>query len=160
VPSLLRELQHVMTENHLSCPTLHTILTCGEALHLSDVRAVRTLFDEKTVIVNQYGPTECTMVSTRHVVSNPDNKSLVHIPIGRPFPKRTIYILDASGNLAPVGIPGELHIGGPLLARGYLNRPELTAECFIPDPFVGTGSAQGTIPTAPVRTGARLYKTG
>ena len=69
------------------------------------------------------------------------------IPIGRPIANVQVYILDRYLEVVPIGVPGELHIGGVGLARGYLNRPELTAEKFIPDPF----SAE---------PGARLYKTG
>jgi amino acid adenylation domain-containing protein len=100
-------------------------------------------------LVNVYGPTEATIIATifditRHVA--PD-QSLENVPIGRPLPNRTIYILDRVGNPVPVGMSGELYIGGYLLARGYLNRPELTAERFIADPFSR-------------EPGARLYKTG
>ena len=69
------------------------------------------------------------------------------IPIGRPISNTTAYVLDGHGNPVPVGIPGELYLGGPGLAQGYLNRAELTREKFVPDPF-GTGD------------GERLYKTG
>jgi acyl carrier protein len=69
------------------------------------------------------------------------------IPIGRPIPNTQAYILDDHLNPVPIGVPGELHVGGAGLARGYLNRPELTAEKFMPHPFSS-------------EPGARLYKTG
>ncbi|HVR96411.1 MAG TPA: amino acid adenylation domain-containing protein, partial [Thermoanaerobaculia bacterium] len=69
------------------------------------------------------------------------------VPIGRAFPGRTLYVLDAAGEVVPLGVPGELYIGGDLLARGYLRRPELTAERFTPDSFAMT-------------PGGRLYRTG
>jgi amino acid adenylation domain-containing protein len=100
-------------------------------------------------LLNAYGPTETTITATAFEYSPRlcENKTFQRVPIGRPLANREIYILDDYGNPVPVGVPGELHIGGVSLARGYLNRPELTAEKFVPNPFS----------EAP---GARLYKTG
>jgi amino acid adenylation domain-containing protein len=92
---------------------------------------------------NMYGPTETTIWSTAHKVAD----AAKPVAIGRPIANTTIYLLDKNLNPVPIGVPGELHIGGAGLARGYHNRPELTAEKFIPDPFS----------TEP---GARLYRTG
>jgi len=91
---------------------------------------------------NAYGPTETTVCAAMMPLTPPCGSP---VPIGRPIANTQLYILDAHLQPAPVGVPGELHIGGVGLARGYLNRPELTAERFIPNPFEG---------------GARLYKTG
>lgn len=96
--------------------------------------------------VNGYGPTEGSVGCSFFRVEGQTNES-VTVPIGKPLKNVTLYILDQNLNPAPVGVPGEIHIGGVGLARGYLNRPELSAEKFIPDPF----SRQA---------GARLYKTG
>jgi amino acid adenylation domain-containing protein len=94
--------------------------------------------------INAYGPTEtvvtCTTKTCEHITwrSSP--------PIGRPMPGRRVYVVDRWGNLAPVGVPGELLIGGEAgLARGYLNSPALTAQRFVPDPFAA---------------GARVYRSG
>ena len=97
-------------------------------------------------LLNAYGPTEATITTTTLDIAGAlkTDSSMPRVPIGRPLPNRTIYILDSNGNPTPIGIPGELHIGGIGLARGYLNRPELTVEKFISNPF-GEG---------------RLYKTG
>ena len=99
-------------------------------------------------IVNHYGPTETTVgVLTYRVQKDQNDHSSSTVPIGRPLPNTQAYLLDRRLQPVPVGIPGELHIGGSCVARGYLNQPELTAEKFIPNPF-------STEPAA------RLYKTG
>ncbi len=100
-------------------------------------------------LVNQYGPTESTVIATTFDISQQLDAALTaeRMPIGKPIPGRTVYILDDHGQLVPPGVPGELYIGGDGLARGYLNRPELTAERFVADPFCK-------------QSGARMYRTG
>jgi natural product biosynthesis luciferase-like monooxygenase protein/non-ribosomal peptide synthase protein (TIGR01720 family) len=93
-------------------------------------------------VFNMYGPTETTVWSAAERLAHP-----AEITLGRPLVNTQIYLVDAHGQLAPAGVPGEICIGGQGVARGYLRRPELTAERFVPDPFG---------PTA----GARLYRTG
>ncbi|MDF5727414.1 MAG: amino acid adenylation domain-containing protein [Rhizonema sp. PD38] len=117
------------------------ILCGGEALpgHLAS-----QLLSRCDSLWNMYGPTETTIWSAAYLVET-DNNSIV--PIGYPIANTQFYILDQYGQLVPVGVPGELHIGGDGLARGYLNRPELTAEKFIPNLF----SEQSA---------TRLYTTG
>ncbi|MCL4532020.1 MAG: amino acid adenylation domain-containing protein, partial [Actinobacteria bacterium] len=95
-------------------------------------------------VYNLYGPTESTVYSTVAVV---EKGSTGNPPIGRPISNSRAYVLDSHGQLVPIGVPGELYIGGAGLARAYLNRPDLTAEKFMPDPF----SSQ---------SGARMYRTG
>jgi amino acid adenylation domain-containing protein/non-ribosomal peptide synthase protein (TIGR01720 family) len=97
-------------------------------------------------LVNNYGPTENTVVTTS-VKLTPDLLTEKAPPIGRPISNTQVYILDQNQQLVPIGIPGELHIGGSGLARGYLNRPDLTASKFIANPFSE-------------KTSDRLYKTG
>nr|WP_062331164.1 non-ribosomal peptide synthetase/MFS transporter [Herbidospora sakaeratensis] len=94
-------------------------------------------------VVNHYGPTEATVGVTTHDVHDGETGLL---PIGRPLPGARVYVLDPAGNPCPVGVPGEVHLGGDRLARGYLGRPALTAEKFGPDPFGPPG--------------ARMYRTG
>ncbi len=96
---------------------------------------------------NTYGPTETSIIATTYEPSAAPEDPRVSIPIGRPIANARIYILDDHLQLAPIGVAGELHIGGEGLARGYLNRPDLETERFIPDPF--SAAPDG-----------RLYKTG
>jgi amino acid adenylation domain-containing protein/non-ribosomal peptide synthase protein (TIGR01720 family) len=117
------------------------ILTGGEAVSIPHMRkAFETL--PGVILVNGYGPTEGTTFTTCHTVTVADTMGT--IPIGRPIANTTIYVLDAHGQLAPIGAFGELYVGGDGLARGYLERPELTAERFVPDPFSGHGSLYRT----------------
>jgi amino acid adenylation domain-containing protein len=98
------------------------------------------------VLVNNYGPTECTVVATSGVVPSEHNPDSLP-SIGHPIANTQVYILDEEMNEVPVGTPGELYVGGAGLARGYLNRRELTAEKFVRNPFSSD-------------TGSRLYRTG
>ena len=98
--------------------------------------------------VNTYGPTECTGITAFfRVPSEMENWTGRTVPIGRPLSNARVYILDAHGEPVPLGVSGELHIGGAGVSRGYRNRPDLTAEKFVPDPFVA-------------EPGARMYRTG
>ncbi|OEJ93284.1 non-ribosomal peptide synthetase [Streptomyces thermolilacinus] len=94
-------------------------------------------------VQNTYGPTESVISATSRLVTGPVEG---RVPIGTAWGARRLYVVDAYGELAPVGVPGELLVGGPELARGYLGQPGLTAERFVPDPFGGAGG--------------RLYRTG
>ncbi len=98
-------------------------------------------------LVNNYGPTECTVVATSGVVEAKDGDAAGFPGIGRPIANVRAYVLDPRLNPVPIGVPGELFLGGDQLARGYLGRPELDAERFVADPFSA-------------RPGARLYRTG
>lgn len=117
----------------------------GEALTRSHLQFWQTHFPA-IVLVNEYGPTETTVGCCAYKIPH---QMPLHpaIPIGRPIAGTRLYVLDRYLEPVPVGVPGELYVGGAGVARGYLNRPDLTAESFLPDPF----SAQ---------PGARLYKTG
>ena len=98
-------------------------------------------------LINMYGITETTVHVTFYRLTPEDLASAGRSPIGRPLPETTVYVCDPSMNLLPIGVPGEMYVGGGGLARGYLNRPELTAERFIPNPFSNEPDA-------------RLYRTG
>jgi tyrocidine synthetase III len=116
--------------NHMDpdqVPLLHTVLSAGEALPLS----IAQKWAGSTTLINAYGPTEVTVLTTRGEIKD----GVDRIVLGRPLPNYKTYILDAQGNQLPIGIPGELCIGGASVGRGYLNKPELTAEKFVADPF-------------------------
>ena len=112
--------------------SLQRIISSGEALS----RSLENRCFEKLPHVelhNLYGPTEAAVDVTHWKCTNEETKASV--PIGRAIANTKIYILDSHLNPTPIGVPGELHIGGVQVARGYVNRPELTSERFIPDPF-------------------------
>jgi len=125
---------------------LRYVIFGGEALEMQSLRPwFERRGDERPHLVNMYGITETTVHVTYRPLSKDDlNSGSV---IGVPIPDLQIYILDENGQLLPIGVPGEMHVGGAGLARGYLRRPELTEQRFIPDHVTG-------------RKGARLYKTG
>src|SRR5439155_1361459 len=84
-------------------------------------------------IINGYGPTENTTFSLTYQIA--DQQAGRSIPIGKPLSNRSAYILDTEQQLVPVGVPGELYVGGAGVARGYLNRADLTASRFVSNPF-------------------------
>ncbi len=141
VPSVLQVF--LATPEVERCASLRLIISSGEALPAALAERFYTKLNAE--LHNLYGPTEASIDVTSWACVRGDKSATV--PIGRPIANTQIYLLDANLQPVPVGVPGELHIGGVGLGRGYLNRTELTAERFIPNPF-------GDEP------GARLYKTG
>ncbi|GHG93802.1 non-ribosomal peptide synthetase [Streptomyces lanatus] len=101
--------------------------------------------DTDSVILNEYGPTEASVGNTVHIVDGPVTTE--QVPIGRAIPNTTMYVLDHALNPVPLGVSGELYIGGDCVVRGYAGRARLTADRFVPDPF-------SEVP------GARMYRTG
>ncbi|WP_158288175.1 non-ribosomal peptide synthetase [Streptomyces sp. ICBB 8177] len=118
-----------------------TVLTGGDRLRAPERRSWPFR------LVNNYGPTEGTVVATSGTVSGDAQPSAGLPDIGRPLPGVEVYVLDADLRPVPIGVPGELYLGGTQLARGYLTRPDLTADRFIPHPHTTT-------------PGQRLYRTG
>jgi amino acid adenylation domain-containing protein len=140
VPSAITEL---LRANAIP-ETVRTVNLAGEALQGN---LVKQIYQQSNVelVRNLYGPTEDTTYSTYARMRKDEADG--NVTIGSPISNTQAYVLDDEMGLAPVGVVGELYLGGDGLARGYLNRPELTAERFIPDPF---GAAAG----------GRLYSTG
>ncbi|HEX6902709.1 MAG TPA: amino acid adenylation domain-containing protein, partial [Thermoanaerobaculia bacterium] len=127
---------------------LRTLHLGGEALSRGQVERFAEAVGAECRLYNGYGPTETTVnslifeIGTRGALRGGER-----VPVGRPSAYNTAYVLDRWGQPAPVGVSGELWVGGPGVARGYLDRPDLTAEKFVPDPFGG-------------EPGARVYRTG
>jgi amino acid adenylation domain-containing protein len=158
VPTLLRELVAAAPGNRddggdgTPLGAVETLLASGEQLLWVDCRRAWEVFGDGVEIVNQYGPTECTMTSSHHRLAGASRATLAatagrsEVSIGRPLPSRRFYLLDPRLHPVPSGSLGDVYIGGPGMARGYLNRPDLTAAAFLPDPFGPPGE--------------RLYATG
>jgi amino acid adenylation domain-containing protein/non-ribosomal peptide synthase protein (TIGR01720 family) len=138
VPSAFAQ---VLTQGRVAVAT-ESVVLAGEALSARAVRDIRAALPESR-IANIYGPTEATVYATAWYSDGQQCDQAP--PIGRPITNTRAYVLDAGLRPVPVGVPGELYIGGGL-ARGYLNRPGLTAERFVANPFGEPGS--------------RLYRTG
>ncbi len=152
----LQHLAQIAKDASSVAPTrLREVITAGEQLQTTP--SVESFFDtlNACVLHNQYGPTEGHVVTVLTLKGLPTTWAALP-PIGQPISNATIYILDRCLQPVPIGVPGELHIGGQVLARGYLNQPGLTAEKFIPDPFPPSIPPIG----GEERGGARLYKTG
>ena len=146
-PSAFRQLiaaQGTSTDSH----RLRYVIFGGEAL---EVATLKPWYEQnrgmQTQLINMYGITETTVHVTYRPLSYVDTQRHGSSPIGGAIPDLTIYILDAYGQPVPIGVTGELYVGGAGVARGYLNRPELTAGRFLADPFNS-------------KPGARMYRTG
>ncbi len=141
-PTGFYQLIDARMNNELS--RLERVIFGGESIQPDRLLGIET----QTEFINSYGPTECAGIAAYHPIPSEIETSAGHsIPIGRPIANTQIYILDANGEPVPVGVTGELYIGGAGVARGYLNRPELTAERFLKDPFLDDPEA-------------RMYRTG
>ncbi|WP_175856993.1 non-ribosomal peptide synthetase [Burkholderia anthina] len=125
------------------CDSVRLIVASGEALAPELVAKVARRLPNAT-LVNLYGPTEAA-IDVSHWTCGPDDANAIAVPIGHPIANLQLHVLDAAWQPVPAGATGELYLAGAGLARGYLGRPGLTAERFVPDPFV---------------PGARMYRTG
>lgn len=142
VPSLYKTLLGQIAFNETQ--SLKAVIVAGEACH-PDLVGLHYQVLSRVELFNEYGPTEATVWSSVYRIALEDVQRT--IPIGRPIANTQIYLFDDDLNPVPVGVTGELYIGGAGITRGYLNNPGLTAERFMPDPY---GQQLGT----------RLYRTG
>ena len=126
---------------------MRLIAVGSDLLHAGRYRRLRRLGGPRTRVINSYGLTEATIDSTYFEGDVEDDAADRTVPIGRPFAGSWACVLDGRLQPLPVGMTGELYIGGAGVALGYLNRPALTADRFVPDPFAG-------------QPGARMYRTG
>ncbi|MBS2772897.1 amino acid adenylation domain-containing protein [Anoxybacillus sp. PDR2] len=122
------------------------LIVGGESLHFDLIERIYN-YEHSCVIINEYGPTEATIGTIDFVLKNINQKfSTDTVPIGKPISNTQIYILDEYYQPVPIGVPGEIFIGGESVARGYFNNPELTADKFLEIPEISKGN--------------RLYRTG
>ncbi|WP_139253735.1 non-ribosomal peptide synthetase [Hydrococcus rivularis] len=148
-PSAFRQLIRVEdSPERVKILKLRFVIFGGEALELQSLKPwCDRHSDRSPQLVNMYGITETTVHVTYRSLSIEDIEKNTGSAIGRPIPDLQVYLLDKAQQLVPIGIPGEIYIGGAGLARGYLNRPELTREKFITNPFSNAPEA-------------RLYRSG
>jgi len=144
VPSQLRAILEHAPDLRDRVPKLRLWSCSGEVLSAELAQRFHTAFPEATML-NIYGSSEVTADATWHEISEQDCGSSV--PIGQPIANTQIYVVDKQSNPVPIGIPGEIYVGGDGLARGYLNQPELTAQRFVPNCLAPEQSP-------------RLYRTG
>ncbi|MEV6865902.1 amino acid adenylation domain-containing protein [Streptosporangium subroseum] len=146
VPSMLAVFLADDEKAAADCTGLRRVICSGEELPVATA-ATFTAALPHCELHNLYGPTEAAIDVTSWHCTPAAVADAVTLPIGAPIANMRLYVLDGHGTPAPIGVPGELHIGGIGVARGYHRRPALTAERFVPDPFGAD-------------LGARLYRTG
>jgi len=162
VPSMLRAF--LADAEAGACGTLRAVMASGEALAPDLVASFyATLPDAR--LHNLYGPTECA-VDVSYWPCAPSTIAPAVVPIGKPIANTQLRVLDANLRELPIGVAGELHIGGVQVGLGYHNRPDLTAERFVPDPFASAETEvrdKGHVELSarpPRSTAPRLYRTG
>ncbi|NEO16390.1 MULTISPECIES: non-ribosomal peptide synthetase [unclassified Moorena] len=147
VPAVMRYLIEYLENTKQNLDFMGLLVIGSDSWSVKEYQKFRQFCGAQTRLVNSYGASEATIDSC-YFESTEINLPLESpVPIGKPFANILLYILDDALQPVPIGVPGELHIGGVGLARGYFNRPELTAQKFIANPFSQ-------------EAGARLYKTG
>ncbi len=145
VPAVLRNLIQYLEESEQRLDFMRLLICASDRWYMGEYKRFHGFCSPQTRLINSYGLTEATIDSSYFETATLDLSVERLVPIGRPFANTQLYILDGNLQPLPIGVPGELYIGGAGLARGYLNQPELTARRFIPNPF---------------KSGTQLYQTG
>src|SRR5690349_11612189 len=147
VPALLRPLMQYLDETQQTLHFLRVVISGADALYADEYKQLRQLCSAEARVFNSYGLTEATIDNLIFESSVAEFNFNGATPLGRPFAGVRVYILDTQLQPVPIGVAGELYVGGECLARGYLQRTDLTAARFCPNPFAD-------------EPGARLYQTG
>ncbi|OYD96063.1 non-ribosomal peptide synthetase [Nostoc sp. 'Peltigera membranacea cyanobiont' 213] len=147
VPAVLMNLLQYLEETQQSLDFMRMLVVGSDSWYISAYQQLKRFCGHQTRLINSYGVSEATIDSSYFETTTANLQLERQVPIGRPFANTQIYLLDRYLQSVPIGVAGEVYIGGSGLARGYFNRSESTAEKFIPHPFSQ-------------ESGARLYKTG
>ncbi|KST68530.1 non-ribosomal peptide synthetase [Mastigocoleus testarum] len=178
VPVVLRNLVQYLDKTKQNLHFMRLLVVGSDSLYVKEYQEFQHFCSSNTRLINSYGVSEATIDSTYFGCKILENKTLENkalesknsenidinlsvdklVPIGRPFNNTQIYILDSYLQPVPIGVPGELHIGGLGLARGYINRPEMNEQKFISNPFVN--NKEITEEVKKELQAQRLYKTG
>ncbi len=157
VPAVIRPLLEWLERSGQRLDFMKLVVVGSDVWQGEEYRRLRHVCGANTRVISSYGVTEATIDST-YFEATTDFSDDGIVPIGRPFANTQIYLLDAQQTPVPIGVPGELYIGGAGVARGYLRRPELTAEKFTSSAECGVRSAE-SIPNSEFRI-PKLYRTG
>lgn len=161
VPAVLRNLIQYLEKSEQRLDFMRILICGSDSWYVGEYKKFLKFCSPQTRLINSFGLTEATIDSTYFESPKVDLPVEQLVPIGHPFSNTQLYILDSHLQPVPIGVPGELYIGGAGLARGYLNRPELTAQRFIPNPFSSkSGDSEALLRSADRDTALRLYKTG
>jgi amino acid adenylation domain-containing protein len=147
VPSVARQLMEHARRRSLSLDFLKVIVVGSDAWYAREFAELQALCGSGTRVINSFGMSEATIDSSI-LEALPEGLAPERlVPVGVPFENARFYVLDRHGSPTPIGVPGEIHVGGTSLARGYIHQPERTADRFVPNPFSGIA-------------GDRLYRSG
>jgi amino acid adenylation domain-containing protein len=172
VPAVLMNLVNYLEQTNQTLNFMQLLVVGSDSWYVRDYQRVKNLCGLNTKLINAYGVSEATIDSTYFEVENLNLSSDGIVPIGRPFPNTLVYLLDHNLQPVPIGVWGEIYLGGVSLARGYLNNSELTTEKFIENPFLEgnreqeIGNSNNHLPLPYGQTTVRpypiplLYKTG